>query len=245
MNRRLFFSFFVNKHKSVKTGKTKTVRNFNFGIKPIGSTKSAEYTNMRRIISLKTDLGWKEKNHLQNILAKCDIWADFLYKDLILVSSESYPGKEIQRLDLLYLDSKGNLIPCELKIGEESLDTHGQIIRYIAALDKNKINRNDLDNKYENYLSKINDTSVKMELKTKYDGFCGKHFKRNKYFTVKEKIGLIIDEEFKPQLIDAVKYLNRKCGFKISLIKITAYTTKNWSKGNGSFDLKIILKKVL
>ena len=33
-----------------------------------------------------------------------------------------------------YLRQDGAIIPCELKIGGNSKDSHGQLIRYIAAL---------------------------------------------------------------------------------------------------------------
>ena len=63
-----------------------------------------------------------------------NIWPDFPEKGYRLVGVEFKAGDEEQRVDILYIRDDGALLPCELKIGGTSRDTHGQLIRYIADL---------------------------------------------------------------------------------------------------------------
>lgn len=108
----------------------KPVSQYLFGVQP----RAGQCLAYAQPISLKHDLKWGESRHLQDVLIKADFWAGFPEEGLRLITAETKPGGGRQRVDLLFLRDDGGVIPCELKLGGRGLDTHGQLIRYIADL---------------------------------------------------------------------------------------------------------------
>jgi hypothetical protein len=110
-----------------------------FGIKPHRGESWDVYYSLKKLVGLKKDLKWPEVQ-LQNMLIKADIWDNFPAVGLSLVRAEFKGSDENQRIDILYLRDDGGLLPCELKIGGEAKDSHGQLIRYMADLSFQTLN---------------------------------------------------------------------------------------------------------
>lgn len=113
-----------------------------FGIKPAFDEDRNIYDSLTRTISLKDDLDWHERRNLQNVLAKADWWGDFPFESCQLIAAEVYLGKYKQRIDLLYLHTSGAIQVCELKLGGESLDIVGQLLRYLGELAEKEVDLN-------------------------------------------------------------------------------------------------------
>lgn len=187
-----------------------------------------EYEHLETRIFLKQDLGWKEVKDFQKLMAKADLWDDFPSVGYTLISAEEQPGDELQWVDLLYLRNDGALMPCELKIGGHNLDTVGQLLRYISDLNFQNFSKSDLNGKNDAYLNKIINQTTRKILKEKFQNFLSRI--EEKYIRVLPKSGIIIDENFKPQILKAIRYLNDECGFSIKPIQVEAYTEMAWKK---------------
>lgn len=199
-----------------------------FGIKPYDAKYWPQYGGMKRRIGLKADLRWREVQHLQNVIKKSDIWDDFPAKGYTLVAAEVKAGDEDQRIDILYIRNDGALLPCELKVGGDSNDTHGQLIRYIADLQFQPVNLAWIRRYHEQFLASIGDEGAKHLHSTKFDNFVSTNILEDRFVRLLPKTGVIMDEGFKPQLLKAVRYLNGYCGFSIRLIQIEAYVEETW-----------------
>lgn len=212
-----------------------------FGKQPYDSKYKKLYDSMSKIVNLKKDFKWHERYDLENIIEKFEVWGEFPTNDYLLLDYENRIGEINQRADLIYLRNDGKVIPCELKIGGDSKDTHGQLIRYMASLAEEKINKQWVDDIFNSYLKKIakrnlkskkNNYAIENELKTNlvikfrkdnFKEFIQKNDITSFSFDFLNKSGLIFDEDFTPQLTSAINYLNNYCGFSIKLFKITTY----------------------
>ncbi len=85
-----------------------------FGVKPYAEEFWQQYGTMKRRVGLKADFGWREVQHLQNVIRKSDNWDDFPAKGYTLVAGEMKAGDEDQRIGVLYIRNDGALLPCEL-----------------------------------------------------------------------------------------------------------------------------------
>jgi len=139
---------------------------------------------------------------------------------------------------LLYLRQDGAIIPCELKIGGNSKDSHGQLIRYIAALHY----RNPFDllkdsrNKFVNWL----DDPIAQRIYTKkFNDFMSVNGIEKKFIRILPRSGILMDEELQPYLFKAVRYLNEVCGFSIKIIQIKAYVKESWSQDDTSYLFRV------
>lgn len=197
-----------------------------------------EYALMNKRINLKKDLKWHEVRHLQNFLRKADMWNDFPVIGLTLVSAEIRKSRNGQSIDLLYLRQDGALIPCELKIGGNSKDSHGQLIRYIADLHY----RNSFDllkdsrNKFVNWLG---DPIAQRIHTKKFNDFMSANGINEKFIRILPKSGILMDEEFHPYLFKAVRYLNEVCGFSIKMIQTKAYVKESWTQDDTSYLFRV------
>ncbi len=130
-------------------------------------------------------------------------------------------------MDLIYLRNDGGIIPCEIKITGKSFDTHGQLIRYIADLSEKQPDYEWLIKTHGKFNKKYHDKST-----IKINEIALKRFLKNQSILQKDikfvnKTGIIIDVDFKPQVLQAVKYLNNTCDWSIRLIQIITYTEQN------------------
>ena len=200
-----------------------------FGIQPPRSDKDwAAYGRMKRRMGLKADLCWGEAQ-LKHLFRMSNIWSDFPAKGYTIVGVEFKLGDEEQRVDILYIRNDGGLLPCELKIGGTSLDTHGQLIRYVADLSFQDVNLDWVKNYHkEKFLNTFaNDATQSMQGEKFYD-FLKTNNIKDKSVRILPKAGVIMDENFKPQFLKAVRYLNDYCGFSIRLIQIEAFVADDW-----------------
>lgn len=188
-----------------------------------------KYETFDRRINLKNDFGWTEEKDLRRLIEDSDMFNNFPADGYTLVSSEIKAGDEDQYIDLLYLRDDGALLPCELKIGGNSLNTHGQLIRYIADLSFQKINLKYINELHASYLDKRK-SSLNGILRDKFDEFLHDNNISDKFIRVLPRSGIIMDEIFKPQILKTVRYLNEECGFSIRLIEMRTFTDQNWKK---------------
>jgi len=213
---------------------------FMFAVEPSSLCENwADYACLKRCIKLKKDLGWKEPKQLISIFRRGNIWQDFPAKGYTLVGADFKLGDENQRVDILYIRNDGGLLPCELKIGGESRDTHGQLIRYIADLHFQEVNLTWVKEYHQKFLSKISDQFAEHVQHYTFDKFITENGIEDRFVRVLPKSGVIMDEDFKPQLLKAVRYLNEYCGFSIRLIQIETFIADDWNKEMKEYIFRI------
>lgn len=209
------------------------------GIKPpLSHEHWLNYARMKRCIELKADLGWGEYE-LRQILRQGNVWSDFPIKGCKLVGTEFKLGDEAQRVDILYIRNDGGLLPCELKIGGTALDTHGQLIRYIADLHFQDINLDCIRCYRKKFTNTVLDATAKDIPGDTFDEFIKKNHIKDRSVRILPKTGIIMYECFKPQLLEAVRYLNEYCGFSIRLIQIKAFVADDWNKDMEDYLFRI------
>lgn len=209
------------------------------GIQPYDVKYWQDYMTMKKKVSLKRDFGWGEVTHLQNILRKADIWTDFPARGYSLVNAEFKGGDEEQRIDLLYMRNDGALLPCELKIGGESKDTHGQLIRYIADLYYQKIDLAWVQAAHDAFLGRITDTVARQLHSDKFTRFVDDNNIEDRFIRVLPQTGVLIDEGFPSQMLKAVRYLNGYSGFAIRMLQIDTFVADTWQAGSKDFMFRM------
>ena len=213
---------------------------FLFGLQPSAlCEKDEDFIQMKRRIGLKKDLGWQENEELRQVIRKGDIWSNFPTKNHTLVGVEFTPGGEKQRIDILYLRDDGGLLPCELKIGGKSLDTHGQLIRYIADLSCQDLDFDWVRKANEKFLNRFGNFGDRLFWQDPFNRFLDTNDIKNKKIHILPKSGIIMDEDFKPQLLNAVQYLNKCCGFSIRLIQVETFVTCDWNSNMEEYRFRM------
>lgn len=217
-----------------------------FGVKPGGKGSYQDYFLLNRKISLKSDLEWGEVEHLQKVFRGADIWNNFPAEGLKFIFAELKAGYEDQRVDLLYLRDDGGLYPCELKIGGSSLDSHGQLIRYIADLHYQTINIQWLLDARLRYLKNEGKTDARVhDIETqKLRDFLMERNIKERHIHLLRNSGIIVDEGFKSQTLNAVRYLNEYCGFSIRLLRLDAFAASDWDINQAEFRVRIDVVEV-
>ena len=213
-----------------------------FGIKPYKDELQPDYDNLDKEIKLKDDLEWGEDEHFQNLLRKADIWSDYLIDGLTIVEAEFKIYEQDQRVDILYLDNNGLLIPCELKVSGDKKDTHGQLIRYMSDICSANTNMDFVKAKFEQFLQKFSEKEIRKLHEKKLNEFIKTH-KITKISTSPFR-GIIIDNGFRPQLKKAVEHLNNKCNFDITLIKVTAKVNNSWAKSADEYLFRLDFSQI-
>lgn len=211
---------------------------FTFGLQPEALSEK-DYARMKRCISLKKDFGWRENEELRQVIRKGDIWSDFPAKNYALVGVEFEPGDEKQRIDILYIRDDGGILPCELKIGGTSLDTHGQLIRYIADLSNQNVDLDWVIKANETLLDRFGCTGTQRSWRDQFNRFLETNDIKNKKVRILPKSEIIMDEGFKPQLLKAVRYLNKCCGFWIRLVQIKAFVADDWNSNMEKYGFRM------
>lgn len=219
---------------------------FVFGVNPTVKGSYQDYFSLDRKISLKSDLKWGEVEDLQSIFRGAEMWTDFPAEGLKFVSAELKAGDENQRVDLLYLRDDGGLYPCELKIGGSSLDSHGQLIRYMADLHHQSINAEWLVASRLSYLTNrgVTDSQERSIESHKLRRFLSDKAIDDRHIHLVRNAGIIVDEDFKSQNLTAVRYLNEQCGFSIRLLRLDAFAAQNWSLDQAEFHVRIDVVEV-
>jgi hypothetical protein len=210
-----------------------------FGSQPNNPANWSRYMTMPRRVSLKRDFRWREVQELQNVLRKSDIWSDFPARGYTLVNAEFKGGDEDQRIDLLYLRNDGALLPCELKIGGDAKDSHGQLMRYIADLFYQGLDVAWVRGAHDRFLESIHDDVARDLHRRKFDEFLSTNNIEDRFVRLLPRSGLLIDEGFPPQLVKAVRYLNGYCGFAIRMLQIDAAVENDWTAESQNFLYKL------
>lgn len=208
-----------------------------FGVLP----KDYDFASMKKRVSLKNDLRWRELKHLRVVMESANFWDGFPMSDLRLVTAEIKAGREPQRIDLLYVGKDGGVFPCELKVGGFGKDTHGQVIRYLADLRHQPVTREWLVKSHERYLKRIQesnaeDENVKFELQKFREWIAD--VEDEKFHHVKGK-AFIIDEGFPSALVGAVNYLNSEHGFELRLFMAEAYVEESWTPDTLAYGMRL------
>lgn len=198
-----------------------------------------DYMTMKKRVGLKNDFGWGEVTHLQNFLRKADIWSDFPAKGYTLVNAEFKGGDEDQRIDLLYMRTDGALLPCELKIGGNNKDAHGQLIRYISDLYFQKIDLAWAKAANQQLVDRINSEAAKCLHSEKFEEFIADNQIEGRFVRILPQTGVLMDEGFTPQLLKAIRYLNGYCGFSIRLLQIDAFVEDSWTNESRDFKYRL------
>lgn len=180
-----------------------------FCMKPAFDLDIQIYDSLSRVLSLRDDLKWHERYHLQNILAKAGIWDDF-FTGYQLVAAEVHLEEFNQRCDLLYIDKRGGLFVCELKVGGRDKDAIGQVLRDIGELEITTIDMEWITKK----AAKFRNIDPLDGIAFRLDRHCGKlhHFmKDNKIqeFHVITNTALIIEEAPDLRMLLGVQAANR------------------------------------
>jgi hypothetical protein len=210
-----------------------------FRIKPKSDEQWNDYYRLRKPVGLKRDLHWHEKYDLQNLIRKADVWSDFPAVGLTLVDAEFQGGDELQFVDLLYLRDDGGLLPCELKIGGELQEPHGQLIRYIADLSFQKLDLEAVNERRQHFMDAIIDKVAKHVHEQKFLRFIEQNKIADKFLRLLPRSGIVIDEDFAPQLLKAIRYLNHDCGFSIRMIRINAFVAEDWKPDASEFLMRL------
>lgn len=210
-----------------------------WGKLPSNPEEQLEYEVLTKVVNLKNDFGWKEVADLQKIIAAANAWRDFPAEGYTLITAENKIGDEDQRIDLLYLRNDGALVPCELKIGGTNLNTHGQLIRYIADLWYLQPNIEFLENLNKEFRKSLPNSFMKIMFKDTFDSFISKNNITDRFVRVLSKTGFIIDEGFPSQILKSVRYLNDECGFSLRLIKIEAHVDPKWDKSWTNYKFRL------
>ncbi len=220
-------TLYLTKYQRKKDGKE--VDGPFFGVTPPQTENYDDYYPLKQKISLKDDLGWAEVQDLRPLFEKAGIWENFPAESLEFIFAEMKAGDEDQRIDILYLRDDGGLYPCELKIGGAASDPHGQLIRYMSDLHYQQIDCDWLLDKREDYLRREDKAIPDPRTgRKKLRNYLRERKIEDRHLHVIEKSGIIIDENFRPQVLKTVRYLNELCGFSIRLLRMETYVDETW-----------------
>jgi len=206
-----------------------------WGINPY-SDEWLEYNSLSRRISLKENLKWRKAKQFQPIIATSNLWSDFPARGFELVGAETKLGGEDQIMELLYLREDGGLLPCEFKIGRESKDTLGQLIRHMADLTFMQIDFQDIGTFRSSLKKWDSDFGISEE---RFVNFLNDNKIRSRVIRLLPKAGMIIDERFQLQLLRAVNYLNSYAGFSIFMVELQAFVSEEWDSTKKDYLVRI------
>lgn len=159
--------------------------------------------------------GLKERQHLQEWIAKNP---ESLGEELLIIQKE-FAGFEDtkERLDLLALDKKGNLVVIENKLDDTGTEVVWQSLKYASYC--SSLNTQGIKEIFQEYLSKIGSEENPQKLL--------ENFFDNEDFEEKLNIGntqriIMVAGEFRKEVTSTVLWL-LNYGLKIQCFKITPY----------------------
>jgi hypothetical protein len=164
------------------------------------------------------DLGFKERAHLQEWIAKSP---NSLGENLLIIQKEFSGFSDTnERLDLLALDESGSLVIIENKLDDSGRDVTWQAIKYASYC--SRLKKDDIAEIYQTYL---NATKQGSDAKSSITAFLGAEdfdeVELNKLFTQRV---ILIGAKFRKEVTSTVLWLS---GFKLRIqcIKATAYAS--------------------
>ncbi len=113
----------------------------------INQIKNEAHTIQKRTFS---ELGLKERKHLQEWIDKN---TDILHENLLIIQKEFAGFDDTnERLDLLAIDEKGNLVVIENKLDDSGKDVTWQSLKYVSYC--SSLTKDDIVDIYQEYLDK-------------------------------------------------------------------------------------------
>lgn len=180
-----------------------------------------------------SDINFNEKSW-QYIMMFFD--SSFFSENLCLVSVEQSNEGSDQKVDLLYLQSDGKILPAEIKTSNNGRDVHGQIIRYIAGFHGENFTIDKIlkmaKRKIPENIGNIND-------------FIKKNNINENKIELLEKTGLVICENFHNDTTIAIKYLKEIASINIKMFRIELFVEEEWDKEINRFIYRIDLNEIL
>lgn len=158
-----------------------------------------------------TELKLRERYDIQEWI---DDNPELLGEELLIIGKEVIVGANI-RLDLLAVDSKGNLVTIELKRDSSGSNIDWQAIKYASHC--SALSDEDIFNIYQGYLNKKN---ISKDAKQEIENFISVELKD---LNQEQRI-ILVSREFHPDAASAVLWLNDK-GLDITCIKINPFRT--------------------
>ena len=87
-----------------------------------------------------------------------------------------------------------------------------------------------LKKRRERFISTISNNVSQFLSTEKFDKFIDSNGITDKFIRLLPKAGILIDEDFPPQLMKAVRFLNNDCGFSIRMLKAEAFVAEDWRR---------------
>ena len=165
--------------------------------------------------------GLKERTHLQEWISNNP---DILGEDLLIIQKE-FDGfsNTNERLDLLAIDKKGNLVVIENKLDDSGKNTVWQALKYAGYC--SSLKKDDIKNIYQKYLDKRGEKDNAEEKITKFlDKPDFSEIELNQELS--QRI-ILVAKEFRPEVTNTVIWV-RKFGIDIICIKIIPYKVEKY-----------------
>lgn len=193
----------------------------------MGQVPFAEHDQIRsNRFCPKKVLGWNEKYFLHKIVLRSGIWGSLFGPNIEAISiAQEMATANGQSVDFLFLKQDGSLLPCEVKIAGSKPDSHGQLIRYMAAISNNIPTGDELPRMVLNHLTRIKDVGAMEHLLGIINKFLSKHSLHDKAITYDGRSGILLDTKFRPETLDSIDLLNAN-GFNIQAYEMACHCVK-------------------
>lgn len=159
--------------------------------------------------------GFKERQHLQEWIAKNP---ESLGEELLIIQKEFSDFDDTnERLDLLALDKKGNLVIIENKLDDTGRDVVWQALKYASYF--SSLNAKVIIDIFNDYLQK---QGIKDDARTQLEEFFGtEDFEEKLSIGTTQRI-ILVAGEFRKEVTSTVLWL-LNYGIKIQCFKVTPY----------------------
>lgn len=167
-----------------------------------------------------SELGFKERKHLQEWLAKNP---EALDEELLIIQKEFQGFNDTnERLDLLALDKQGNLVIIENKLDDTGKDVTWQVLKYASYC--SSLSKSQITKIFQDYLNKNNNNAnAEQKLKDFFDNEDYEEISLNKGQT--QRI-ILVAANFRKEVTSTVLWLlNYK--LRIQCFKICPYELHN------------------
>lgn len=159
--------------------------------------------------------GMKERSNLQEWIAKNP---QTLGEELLIIQKEySGFGDTNERLDLLALDKKGNLVIIENKLDDTGKDVVWQAIKYASYC--STLNSDNIRQIFQEYLTKI---SSKVDVKQSLENFFGDEDYEEKLNIGNTQRIILVAGEFRKEVTSTVMWL-LNYGIRAQCFKVAPY----------------------
>lgn len=169
----------------------------------------------------KNELGMTEIRFVHQVLLKSGIWGPLFGTESLVIAREHQTEID-QRVDFLFLQADGSVIPCEAKIAGSTKDAHGQLLRYQAELARGRLDFSLICSLLKKHLMYFQDPVAQSLQAQEIKKFLLRHDIQGKPIGFDRKSGVLVDTAFEPQTLLSVDLLNT-FGFNISAYELTCF----------------------